>query len=378
MKDRFGSPEINFLKSRFQTGSTEGIVIAGYKEVNMKAIFKGLLVITLAVFTIMSISGVAVAAKTLKLHHLNKDDPLDNPTGAMAIVFKSLVEAGTNGSVVVQTFPNGQLGKDKEVVQQVKAGVIQSGIHSVGGFAATYPLIGVLDIPFAFPNISATYAVFDGPFGKKLAGDIKKKTGMQVLGFGDSGGFFHVTNSKRPIQTPADMQGLKIRTMGLDTHKTIISSLGGQPAAIAWSEVYTALQTGVADGQMNPIPIIAFAKFNEVQNYLTLTGHLFAPYIWVMNAKFWDSLSDGEKEVLQYAAKSAIVAGRGMGRIIEASDRGLPALSKEMKVNSLSADQKAEFQKMAMPKVKTLIVEKFGADGEDMLNAFLEAVAAAK
>lgn len=343
----------------------------------MKAFVKGLLVLTLAVFAVMSVTGVAVAAKTIKLHHLNKDDPFDNPTGAMATVFKSLVEAGTNGSVVVQTFPNGQLGKDKEVVQQIKAGVIQSGIHSVGGFAATYPLIGVLDIPFAFPNISATYEVFDGPFGNKLAGDIKKKTGMEVLGFGDSGGFFHLTNSKRPIQSPADMQGLKIRTMGLDTHKTIISAIGGQPAAIAWSEVYTALQTGVADGQMNPIPIIAFAKFNEVQEYLTLTGHLFAPYIWVMNAKFWDSLTESEQGVIKYAAQSAIVAGRGMGRIIEASDRGLPALSRQLKVNALSAEQKAEFQKMAMPKVKTLIVEKFGADGEDMLNAFLEAVAAA-
>jgi TRAP-type C4-dicarboxylate transport system substrate-binding protein len=162
--------------------------------------------------------------------------------------------------------------------------------------------------------------------------------------------------------------------MGLDTHKTIISALGGQPAAIAWSEVYTALQTGVADGQMNPIPIIAFAKFDEVQGYLTLSGHLFAPYVWVMNQKFWDSLTPSEQQVVTYATKSAIVAGRGMGRVIEASDRGLPALSKRMKVNALSAGQKAQFQKMAMPKVKALIVEKFGAEGEEMLNAFLKAI----
>jgi len=345
---------------------------------NMKLMSKVCVVLTLSIFTIIGAAGVAAAAKTIKLHHLNKDDPFDNPTGAMATVFKSLVEAGTNGSVMVQTFPNGQLGKDAEVLQQVKAGVIQSGIHSVGGFASGYPLIGVLDIPFAFPNISATYPVFDGSFGKKLSADIEKKTGMHVLGFGDSGGFFQMTNSKRPIQTPADMQGLKIRTMGLDTHKTIISSLGGQPAAIAWSEVYTALQTGVADGQMNPIPIIAFAKFDEVQGYLTLTGHLFAPYVWVMNQKFWDSLTPAEQEVVTWAAKSAIVAGRGMGRVIEASERGLPALSKRMKVNALSAEQKAQFQQMAMPKVKALIVEKFGSEGEDMLNAFLEAVKAAQ
>jgi tripartite ATP-independent transporter DctP family solute receptor len=344
----------------------------------MKAIAKGFSILTLALFTVAMVSGAALAAKTIKLHHLNKDDPFDNPTGAMATVFKSLVEAGTNGAVTVQTFPNGQLGKDSEALQQVKGGVIESGIHSVGGFASAYPLIGVLDVPFAFSNISQTYAVFDGPFGEKLAADIEAKTSLHVLGFGDSGGFFHITNSKRPIHTPEDMNGLKIRTMGLDTHKAIISAMGGQPAAISWSEVYTALQTGVADGQMNPIPIISFAKFQEVQEYLTLTGHIFAPYVWVVNKAFWDSLSDEEKAVVNYAAKSAIVAGRGMGRVIEASDRGLIGLGKAMKVNALTPEEKTAFQEVAIPEVKKLIIEKFGADGEAMLNAFLEALEATR
>lgn len=344
----------------------------------MKSLVKSLGVLTLAVFAIMSVTGPAVASKTMKLHHLNKDDPFDNPTGAMATVFKSLVEAGTNGSVKVQTFPNGQLGKDKDAIQQVKMGVIESGIHSVGGFASVYPLIGVIDIPFAFSDISKTYSVFDGPFGQKMGADIQKKTGMHVLGFGDSGGFFHLTNSKRPIHSPADMKGIKIRTMGLDTHKAIISSMGGQPAAIAWSEVYTALQTGVADGQMNPIPIIAFAKFQEVQKYLTLSGHVFAPYVWVVNDTFWNSLTDTEKEVISSAAKSAIVAGRGIGRIIEASDRGLTALAKTMKVNALTAAEKEEFKKVAIPEVKKLIVKKLGPEGEEMLKAFLKALDDAK
>lgn len=318
--------------------------------------------------------GVAHAEKVMKLHHLNNDDPFDNATGAMAQVFKNLVEAGTNGSVTVQTFPNGQLGKDAEVVSQVKAGVVQSGIHSVGGFASTYPMIGVLDVPFAFPNISVTYEVFDGPFGDRLASDIEAKTGLKVLGFGDSGGFFAFTNSKRQIRTPEDMAGLKIRTMGLDTHKALVNALGGQPAAIAWSEVYTALQTGVADGQMNPVPIISFAKFNEVQEYLSLTNHLFAPYVWVVNQDFWDSLSEHEQNVVSYAARSAIVAGRGISRIIEASDRGLPHLAKEMEVYTPTPEEKAAFREAAQPAVRKIIVERFGAEGEEMLNAFLAAV----
>ena len=206
------------------------------------------------------------------------------------------------------------------------------------------PASGVIDIPFAFTNISKTYEVFDGPFGQKMAADIEKKTGMHVLGFGDSGGFFNITNSKRPIHTPEDMKGLKIRTMGLDTHKAIISAMGGQPAAIAWSEVYTALQTGVADGQMNPIPIIAFAKFDEVQEYLSITNHVITPYVWFINADFYKGLKPAHQEIIDWASEVASEAGRGVSRVIEASEKGLPKLSKKMKVNAVPA---AELKKFA-------------------------------
>ncbi len=344
----------------------------------LSRLFRLAAAVAAALLVVSLVPMSADAAKVIKLHHLNKDDPFDNATGAMATVFKSLVEAGTNGAIEVQTFPNGQLGKDNDVVSQVKSGVIQSGIHSVGGFASAYPMMGVIDVPFAFPNISTTYAVFDGPFGTKFAADIEKKTGLKVLGFGDSGGFFHFTNSKRPIEGPEDMKGLKIRTMGLDTHKAVVSSLGGQPAAIAWTEVYTALQTGVADGQMNPVPIIAFAKFNEVQKFLTLTGHLFAPYVWAMNRGFWDGLSANEKYVVSYAAKSAIVAGRGVSRAIEASDRGLAGLKKEMKVNALTPEQVAKFREAAQPAVRQIIAKNLGAEGEAMMKAFLDAIKAAE
>ncbi len=327
---------------------------------------------------LLVVPGAALAQKTIKLHHLNKDDPFDNATGAMAQVFKSLVEAGTNGKVKVQVFPNSQLGKDNEVLQQVKDNVIQSGIFSVGGFAAMYPPIGVLDIPFAFPNISTTYKVLDGPFGQELAKDITAKTGFKVLGFGDSGGFFAFTNSKKPIKSPADLKDLKIRTMGLETHKRLVSSLGGQPVAIAWAEVYTALQTGVADGQMNPIPVIAFGKLDEVQKYITLTEHLFAPYVWVMNPTFFEGLTPAEKNVVNYAAKSAIVAGRGIARIIEASDRGLPALSKKMEVYALTPEDKTKFREIAVPVVKAYITEALGKDGEKLMNDFLAAIADAE
>jgi tripartite ATP-independent transporter DctP family solute receptor len=316
----------------------------------------------------------AHAQKVMKLAHLNKNDPFDNATGAMATVFKSLVEAGTNGSVTVQVFPDGQLGKDNEVIQQVKSGVVQSSIASVGGIASVYPMIGVLDVPFAYPNIGVTYDVFDGPFGKQLAGDISKKTGLDVLGFADSGGFFAFSNSKRPIKSPDDMKGLKIRTMGLESHKAVVSSLGGQPVAINWAEVYTSLQTGVADGQMNPIPIIKFAKFDEVQKYLTLTNHLFTPYVWILNKPFFDGLSAHEKEVVKAAARSAVVASRGINRIIEASDRGLPALAQKMQIYAPTAAEIAKFRALAQPAVKAQISKSYGKEGEELLAAFEAAI----
>ncbi len=319
----------------------------------------------------------AHAQKVIKLHHLNVDDPFESTTGAMVSVFKHLVESGTGGSVTVQTFPNGQLGKDNEVISQVRGGMVQAGIFSVGGFASAYPMIGVLDVPFLFPDISTTYTVFDGPFGDRLAADIEKRTGMTVLGFGDSGGFFAITNSRRPIRTPADMVGLKIRTMQSEPHKRLISSLGGQPAAIAWSEVYTALQTGVADGQMNPIPIITMAKFNEVQKFITLTDHLFAPYVWTINTRFFNTLTPEEQAVVRSAARSAIVANRGISRIIEASSRGLPTLATSMTVTSLTPAEKAAFRNATQPAVKAYVSETFGKEGEELLRALEQAVEAA-
>lgn len=326
-----------------------------------------------AAVTLCLSADPALAAKTLKISHLNPGDPFNNNSGAMTTVFKSLVEAGTNGEIEVQIFSDGQLGKDNEVIQQVKDGVIQSCISSAGGVAQHYPLIGVFDMPFAFPNIAVVDEIMntESAFGQKLAADIQKKTGLKVLGMLDSGGFFAVSNSKRPITSLEDMQGLRIRTMTLPTHQAIISSLGAQPTPLPWPELYTALQTGVADGQMNPVPMIAFAKFDEVQKYLTLTYHVITPYVWFMNEKFYEGLTSDERYVVDYAAQAAMTAGRGISRIIEASDRGLPHLAQKMKINSLPPAEIKKFAEASQPAVRKLIAEKFGPEGTEMLDALL-------
>lgn len=330
----------------------------------------------LAAAALCLVATPALAQKVMRIAHLNPESPFESHSGAMAAVFKSLVESGTNGSVTIELFPNGQLGKDDEVIQMVKDGLVESSINSAGGLAPHYELIGIFDVPFAFPNIAKAHEVMnlESEFGQLLAADIEAKTGVKVLGLLDSGGFFAISNSKRPITSVADMEGLKIRTMTLPTHEAIISSLGGQPTPLPWAEVYTALQTGVADGQMNPIPIIAFAKFQEVQDYLTITNHIITPYVWLVNAEFYDGLSDEERYVIDYAAKVAVDAGRGISRIIEASEKGLPALAASMNVNALGAAELEEFRAAAQPAVTALIAERFGEDGTVMLEAMLEAV----
>jgi tripartite ATP-independent transporter DctP family solute receptor len=323
------------------------------------------------------LSAQALAADvTIRLAHLNPEDPFQSHSGAMAAVFKSLVESNSNGAIEVQLFPNGQLGKDNEVIEQVRSGIVESTISSSGGMAQHYPLVGVFDIPFAFPNIGVASRVIskDSAFGKKFIADLEGKTELKVLGLIDSGGFFAFTNSKKPITSVADMDGLRIRTMTLPTHEAIVSSLGGQPTPLPWAEVYTALQTGVADGQMNPVPIIAFAKFDEVQKYLSVTNHIITPYIWTMNKDFYDSLSPEHKTLVNWASEVATEAGRSMSRVIEASDKGLPALAAKMEVNVVPPDEQAKFAEAAQPAVRALIEEQYGAEGTAMLDSLLASI----
>ncbi|MCB1970455.1 MAG: DctP family TRAP transporter solute-binding subunit [Geminicoccaceae bacterium] len=323
--------------------------------------------------------SLASAEKVIKLGHLNNDDPFENPAGAFGRVFANIVESATNGEIKVEIFPNGQLGKDFEIAQQVRDGVIQMSLASVGGLASHYPKIGVIDVAFAFPQISSVYDVFDGPFGKALARDIETDVPeVKVLGFADTGGFFSITNSKHPVAHLDDLKGLRIRTMTLESHQTLINALGAEAYPLAWAEVYSGLQTGVIDGEMNPIPIIAFSNFEEVQKYLTLTEHLFTPYTVLMNADFYDSLTDQEKYIVNYAAKSGVVASRGIARAIEASDRGLPKLAEKMEITALSPEDREKFKEAAQPAVIELIKSKYGKSGEELLNLFLAEIDKAK
>ncbi|MBY6110870.1 DctP family TRAP transporter solute-binding subunit [Halomonas sp. DP1Y21-3] len=325
-------------------------------------------------------SASTQAATTMRIAHLNPPDPTASNSGAMTAVFKQLVETATNGEIQIEIFPAGQLGEDANVINQVGQGIVQSTISSAGGVAEHYPRIGIFDIPFAFPNIAVATEVIDldSDFGKALAEDLEAETdGLKVLGLLDSGGFFQFTNSQRPIETTDDMDGLRIRTMTLPTHEAMINALGAEATPLAWSEVYTALQTGVADGQMNPIQQTSFANFDEVQSYLTVSNHLITPYIWLINEDFYNGLDPEQQKVIDWAADVAVDAGRSMSRIIEASDNGLPKLADGMEVNAITPEARQAFIDKAQPAVREVISERYGSEGEALLASMLDAIDAA-
>lgn len=340
----------------------------------MKNLNKSL--ITTALVTSLLTAPFAMATKMLRIGHDNTADMMENPAQAFTAVFKNIVETASNGEIKVQVFPSNQLGSASEHIQMVRDGQLQGTLSSVGALGGYYPRIGILDIPFAFDNNASTYQVLDGPFGQALAQDIESELkDIKVLGFPDTGGFFSFTNSKHPIKELEDFKGLRIRSMTLPTHQKILQSLGAQAYPLAWGEVYSSLQTGVIDGQMNPIPTVSFAKFFEVQEYLTLTNHLFAPYTFMVNKKFFDSLTKEEQKIVRNAVEIALSASRGLSRLIEASDdRGLAGLKKKMKVNALTDEQRGKMRDATQPTIITYIRKTYGKKGEKLLDLFLAEV----
>lgn len=341
----------------------------------------GLSLAALVVFGVMFGLGAgwpafpaAAAERQIILAHAQQQDPENDPAAAMAQAFKTALEAATGGSLSVEVFPDSQLGGNRDMAKLVEKGVIHSAIVTVGGIAPVYPLIAVAQIPFVIDSPAAAYAVFDGPFGQRLAAEIGRRTGFHVLGFGDAGGFFVLTNSKQPIRSPDDMKGLRVRTIpGFAVLDTMITALGATPVRVSSREEFTSLAAGIIDGQMNSVPVIVGRRYDEVQRHLTLTNHAYAPYVWVIGKRFFEGLGADERAAVENAARKAIAAGRDLARRIEASERGLPALERRMQVHEPTAEQRRAFQAIAQPKVTAYIAATFGDEGVGLMEAFFAA-----
>lgn len=283
--------------------------------------------VCVVVFLASLVLPSALMAKeiTIKLAHVNPADIHSSQKGAASTAFKNIVEAETSGAIKVELYPAGQLGGEREIAEACKLGTIQ--MVSVSGVMASYfkPAM-VADLPYLFSSAPVAWKVFDGEFGDELAAGILKATGLRNLAYGEIG-FRNFTNSVRPIKSPADMKGLKFRVMETPLYVTLVKSLGGLPTPIAWPEVYTALQQKVVDGQENPVAVIKWAKFSEVQKYLTLDGHTYGLDFLVINDKFFQSLSPEHQKIITRA-----------GIVFESVCRGVQQLNSSIGVSDLKGE----------------------------------------
>lgn len=257
----------------------------------------------LAVLLLGAFACAATAFANPKVIKFSYGDP-DNHFVFKALEdFKAIVEQDTGGSLKVELYPNAQLGDDREVLEALLLGQAEMVAPSPAVFASFVRPFNVLTFPFLFPDAETADTFARSDTAKELYAMAESK-GFVCLGIG-AYGFRHVTNSKRPIMTIADLKGLKIRTMENKVHLDTFRTLGANPTAMGWSEVLTGLQQGTIDGQENPLPVVESTRLYEVQKYVSKTGHVYDWVVFVVRKSLWDSLTDMEKQALRKGADAA-------------------------------------------------------------------------
>ena len=283
----------------------------------------------------LGVAAMTAQAQTTKLT-LGHGAAPGNPRHEAAVKFADTVKAKTNGRFEIQVAHSAQLGDDAAMITALRSGTLDISANSQGAMANVVPEYAALGLPFLFSDIEKAWRLLDGPIGEDLAKRTAAK-GMVVLGYWDNG-IRHVTNGKRPIKSPADIKGLKIRTPPDTMTMDIMQALGADPQQIKFSELYVALQQGVVDGQENPLTNISSAKLYEVQKYLSLTGHKYEANPFVMGKRSWDKLSPADQKIFTDAASEATQLQR---KLSKEADEKLVAELKAKGVQIDTVDRKA-------------------------------------
>jgi TRAP-type transport system periplasmic protein len=315
--------------------------------------------LALAVASCVFAFGVS-AQTTLKM---NITVPQNSHYGNAVDAFAKEVEARTGGRHKIQNFYAGALGAERESIEAVQLGTLDMVMTSTGPLPNFVPEVAILDIPFLFRDYAHARAVLDGPIGQELLAKFETK-GLKALAWGENG-FRHMTNSKHAVQGPGDLKGLKLRTMENPIHIQAYKGFGIIPTPMAITEVFTALQQGTVDGQENPLSVIQSQKFDQVQKYLTLTGHVYSPAVILMSKAGFEKLSPADKQAFLDAAKEAVKANRA--RIDLDEKNGVEYLrSKGMQV--LDNVDRSKFQETLAPVFAELGKRFKAADIERIRN----------
>lgn len=307
---------------------------------------------------------VAAADYTMAIAHI-LPETMENEIQPSLLHFKALVEAGTAGAVEVQIFGAGQLGSEVETAKQAQDGaLLQSSVISSGAMSSFYPQYQAVTAPFLFPDYRAAHAFFDGPWFADFMHGTIEAAGLRYLGtFDDGGGFVAFTNNQRLIKTLDDIKDLKIRVEENPAHVAVMKALGASATPLPWGEVVTALATGLADGQFNAPGVSKNFKLWEVNDYTTLSGHIYNSQTWVVSEQWYQSLPEEHREVLIRAAREAIAIGHGISSLAAiAGWQDSCAEFEECYV--LPAAERQKMADVARPAWRAWITDDFGLDSE--------------
>jgi TRAP-type transport system periplasmic protein len=308
--------------------------------------------------------GLAATAYAQTTMRISISVAQNSHQGIAIDTFAKEVEKRTAGRYKVQTFYSGSLGGERESIEAVQLGTQELAFSSTGPVPNFVPEARILDVPFLFSDKAHARAVLDGPIGQEMLTKFDSK-GFKALAWAENG-FRHMTNSKRAVNAPEDLKGLKMRTMENPVHIAAYKGLGIVTTPMAFPEVFTALQQGTVDGQENPLPVIMSAKFDQVQKHLSLTGHVYSPAIFLMNKASFEKLSAADKQAFVDAAKEGTKANRA--RVDEDDSKGVAELrAKGMTV--IDNVDKAKFVATLAP-VNAEFEKQFGKANLDKIRNF--------
>ena len=323
----------------------------------------------------LMIAATAAHAQDIQTRHLKFAFSLakDHPLGQGAQKFADLVNEKSGGKMKVALFPNAVLGSDQQNLSAVRGGTLDFTSMATGIVAGVDKRFMVFDFPFLFNGPQEAYALSDGPVGQRLQADLAQHE-LIGLGIWDLG-FRNMTNSKRPIEKPEDMQGLKMRVIASPIYVDMFKTLGANPVPMTFGEVYGALESKAIDGEDNPVGVIESARFAEVQKYMSLTQHVYTGMPFLMSKKTWDSMSEDERRVIREAADEAKDAERKLSQDTER--QAIDKLRQTMQVNEV-APAEVERLRQAVAPVVAKFSQEVGADLMTEVNAELSRMRAGK
>jgi len=309
----------------------------------MRILTRVIFVSTLSAVFAASAAAQEIQERVIRFGHLNNPD---HPVSMGVKKFAELVAAKSGGKLQVKEFPSNQLGTEQQQTSALQGGVQEMQAPATTSLVGIVKEYGVIDFPFSVTNHAQAFALLDGPLGKALLDKLPEK-GLVGLAYWDLG-FRNVTNSKRPITKPEDLDGLKLRVIPNPIFLDTFKAFKANPVPMSFSELYTALETRTVDGQENPYAVILSNKFYEVQKFVSGTNHVYGTNIILVSRKFWDKLSPTEQKILQDAALEARDYQRQVSRA--AAEKAVGELqAKGMQFNAVAPAEQQRMSEIARP-----------------------------